>query len=416
MAKLAVRGGKKLIDRPIGKPWPIFDEREERALMEVLHSGKWWRGGYDDPKQSKVGQAEEAFSRYQDAKYGVAVTNGTAALECALRAGGIEPGDEVIVPAVTFVATATAPIMCGAIPVFADIRPADYNIDPDHVESLITPRTRAIIPVDYGGVPVDLDRLGEIAKRHGLLMINDCAHSHGSEWKGRKVGAIGDMGAFSFQMGKTLTCGEGGMVLTDSEELAQKLFSYHHIGRIPGRPFYEHHVAASNLRMTEWQAAVLLTQLERFDEQARIRDANARYLNAGLAEIPGVAPLTIDERVTRWCFYFFHFKFIEEEWGGVTRDQFLEALRAEGVPCHTGHTDPVYWNPLFQQHNFIEGGCKQHERRTDYTKVKCPEAERVYQHEAVCLNHQLFLGGKDDMDLILDAIRKIRENADELRN
>lgn len=416
MPKLALKGGNKVVTRPLGTRWPVFDESEERALMEVLHSGIWWRGGFEDPQQSKVTQAEEAFAKYQDARFGVAVTNGTAALECALRAGGIEPGDEVIVPAVTFIATATAAIMCGAVPVFADIRGSDYTIDPDHVEALITPRTRAVIPVDYGGVPVDLDRLGEICRRHGLLMINDCAHSHGSEWKGRKVGAIGDMGAFSFQMGKTLTCGEGGMVLTDSEDLARKLYSYHHIGRIPGRPFYEHHVAASNLRMTEWQAAILLTQLERFDEQARVRDANARYLNSLLAEIPGVAPLDIDDRVTRWCFYFYHFKFIEPEWDGVTRDQFLEALRAEGIPCHTGHTDPVYWNPVFQEHNFIEGGCRHHQPITDYTKVHCLEAERVYRHEAVCLHHPLFLGDKGDMDLIAAAVSKIRENADELRD
>lgn len=416
MPKLALKGGNKVVTRPIGARWPVFNESEERALMEVLHSGVWWRGGFEDPRQSKVTQAEEAFARYQDARFGVAVTNGTAALECALRAGGIEPGGEVIVPAVTFIATATAAIMCGAVPVFADIRGTDYTVDPDHVEALITPRTRAVIPVDYGGVPVDLDRLGEICRRHGLLMINDCAHSHGSEWKGRKVGAIGDMGAFSFQMGKTLTCGEGGMVLTDSEDLARKLYSYHHIGRIPGRPFYEHHVAASNLRMTEWQAAVLLTQLERFDEQARVRDANARYLNGLLASIPGVAPLDIDDRVTRWCFYFYHFKFIEPEWDGVTRDRFLEALRAEGVPCHTGHTDPVYWNPVFQEHNFIEGGCRHHQPITDYTKVRCAEAERVYRHEAVCLHHPLFLGDKADMDLIAEAVSKIRENADELRD
>jgi len=416
MPKLAVKGGDRAVTRRLGSPWPVFDEREERALMEVLHSGIWWRGGFEDPRQSKVAQAEEAFAQYQDARFGVAVTNGTAALECALRAGGIEPGDEVIVPAVTFVATATAAIMCGAVPVFADIRASDYNIDPEHVEALITPRTRAVIPVDYGGVPVDLDRLGEICRRRGLLMINDCAHSHGSEWKGRKVGAIGDMGAFSFQMGKTLTCGEGGMVLTDSEDLARKLYSYHHIGRIPGRPFYEHHVAASNLRMTEWQAAILLTQLERFDEQARVRDANARYLNELLTQIPGVAPLDIDARVTRWCFYFYHFKFIEPEWDGVTRNQFLEALRAEGIPCHTGHTDPVYWNPVFQNHNFIEGGCRHHQPVTDYTKVRCPEAERVYNHEAVCLHHPIFLGGREDMEMIAGAISKIRENADELRD
>ncbi|MFQ6098538.1 MAG: DegT/DnrJ/EryC1/StrS family aminotransferase, partial [Armatimonadota bacterium] len=222
MPKLAINGGPKTIDRPLGKPWPVFDEREEKAILEVLHSGKWWRGAYSEAQESKVGQFENAFARYQHAKHGIAVTNGTQALECALKACDIRPGDEVIVPAATFIASATAIILTNAVPVIVDIKASDYQIDPDAVEAAITERTVGIMPVHYGGYPADMDRINEIADKHGLWVVEDCAHAHGSEWKGTRVGAIGDMGGFSLQMGKTLTCGEGGIVLTNDDTLAEK--------------------------------------------------------------------------------------------------------------------------------------------------------------------------------------------------
>ncbi len=267
MAKLAVNGGERVITRSLGRRWPIFGEREEELLLEVLHSGKWWRGAYSEASESKVGQFEDAFAKYQDAEYGVAVTNGTQALECALKAAGVESGDEIIVPALTFVATATAAALVNGIPVFADIDPETFNISPDSIADAITDKTKAVIPVHNGGYPADMDRIMEIAEKHNLMVIEDAAHAHGSEWKGKRVGSIGHFGCFSFQMGKTLTCGEGGIILMNDKELAEKAFSFHHIGRIAGRPFYEFHRVASNLRMTEFQAAVLLGQFERLDEQ-----------------------------------------------------------------------------------------------------------------------------------------------------
>jgi len=420
MAKLAIKGGDKTITRPLGRRWPIWDEREEKALLEVLHSGIWWRGGYENAKDSKVGQFEDAFAAYQHAKYGVAVTNGTTALECALKSAGIEAGDEVLVPALTFVASATAIALVNAVPVFVDVDPESYNISPEAMEAAITDKTRGAVVVHNGGYPADMDRIMEIAEKHDIRIIEDCAHAHGSEWKGRRVGAIGDLGTFSFQMGKTLTSGEGGIVLTDDAELAEKAYSFHHIGRISGRPFYEFHRVASNLRMTEWQGAILLVQLSRLDEQTETRERNATYLAEGLKDIDGLEPIERDPRVTRWGFYYWNFKFREEEFDGITRDKFIEAARAEGVPVGIGaHGEPIYRNPLFQSMNFGRTGCPVkcplYGRPVDYSKVYCPEAERIYRSEALSISHAAFLGEREDMDLILEVFRKIRDNVDELR-
>jgi dTDP-4-amino-4,6-dideoxygalactose transaminase len=417
MPVLALHGGSPAVTHPLGRRWPIWDDLERSLLDEVLTSGKWWRGGYDDPAQSKVGQFEAAFARFQDARFGIAVTNGTTALECAYKAVGVEAGDEVMVPAVTFIATATAALQVGAVPVFVDVDPRTYTIDPQAVEAAITDRTRCIAPVDYGGMPCDYDALIAIGRRHGIPIVADCAHAHGSQWKGRGVGALTEMGTFSFQQGKTLTTGEGGMVLTDDEALAEKAYSYHHIGRLKGRPFYEHHLPASNLRMTEWQGAIGLAQLSRLAAQTEIRERNSRYLAAGLERLHrdgvGVAPLFRDERVTRWGFYMWHFKFLPERWDGITRDQFLRALRAEGVPCGTGHTQPLYKNPLFLEADRAFGRTgfpirgQPYGKTMDYSRVVCPQTERIYATEAVHLSHPLFLGPQSDMDAILGAIAKV---------
>lgn len=421
MGMLAITGGEPEVKKQLGKPWPIWDKEEENQILEVLRSGKWWRGAYQEWKTSKVGLFEDAFARYHHAKWGIAVTNGTQALECALKSAGIEPGDEVIVPALTFVATATSVVLVGAIPVMVDVDPATYNISPQAIESAINERTRAIIPVHNGGYPCDMDAIMEVALKHNLAVIEDCAHAHGSEWKGRRLGSIGDLGAFSFQQGKTLTCGEGGIVLTNDEELAEKAYSFMHIGRMSGRPFYEFHRVASNLRMTEWQAGVLLAQLARFDEQVETRERNASLLASLMLDIPGLYPLPRDrDVVTRWCFYYWNFKFIEEEWDGVKRDTFLKALQAEGVPCSVGaHGEPIYRNPLFRRMNFGRTGfpikcscCGKW--RVDYRGTYCPEAERIFATEACSFPHAMFLGPEDDMRLVYDAMEKLLENKEEL--
>lgn len=411
MANLAIAGGKAAIESSIGHPWPIFGAEEERKILDVLRSGNWWRGAYsENPQDSQVTQFEDAFAAYHDARHAVAVTNGTTAIECVLRALDIEAGDEVLVPAMTFVASATAIAYVGAIPVFVDIDPETYNIDPTAMEAAITDRTRAAVVVHNGGYPVDLPRVLDIARRRHIAVIEDGAHAHGTVWDGRKVGAIADAGTFSFQMGKTLTCGEGGVILTDNDQTAEKAYSVHHIGRLPGRPFYEFHRLGSNLRMTEWQGAILNAQLARLDEQIKRRDANARYLAEGMADIPGVRPIARDPRVEQWGFYYWNFHYDAAQLGGVSKQVYMKAAAAEGLPIGDGaHGRPIYNNPVFQTAERIAG------RAVDFKKTWCEQAERVHREQAMRLGHRLFLGDRAEMDRILEAMRKLADNVDELR-
>ncbi len=396
MAKLAINGGELVVKHGLGKGWPIHDETEENALLEVLRSGAWNR-------REKVDEVGEKFASYHDAKYGIPLANGTVALQCALKAAGITAGDEVIVPALTFVATGTSAVCVNAVPVIVDIDPLTYNIAPEAIEAAITPRTRAVIPVHNGGYPADMDAIMEIAEKHDLKVIEDCAHAHGSQWRGKGVGSIGHLGTFSFQIGKTLTCGEGGMVLTNDEDLANRAGQ----------------VANLNMRMTNLQAALLLCQLERLDEQVETRERNMAYLVKGMEEIQGIDPIPRDERVTRWCFYYWDFRFVSDEFGGISRGRFLEALSAEGVPCGVGaHGQPIYnEGPFGSPEQFDLFGLSREllgDHAIDYSKVHCPEAERVYHEEVCSFGHAMFLGDTDDMQLILDAFQKIRLNVDEL--
>ena len=405
MSQLALFGGPPVASRPVRKPWPVFDEAEEALLLRAFRSGKWCRLAHDEnPQESLVTQFEDAFARYVGAKFAIAVTNGTQALECALKAAGVRPGDEVIVPALTFVATATAVVLVGATPVIVDVDPETYNMDPEAFRQAITRRTKAVIPVHNGGYPCDMDRIGEIAREHGLFVVEDCAHAHGSEGNGRRTGSLGHFGCFSFQQGKTMTAGEGGIVLSSDETLAAAAYSTHNIGRIAGRPAADttFQIVASNLRMTEFQGAILLGQLSRLDAQIATREANIAYLAREMAAIPGIRPLARDPRVTRWSFYYWNFKYVQEEFEGVPRSLFIRAMNAEGIPVNRGaHGVPIYRHQALQHAGIAR-------------VAPCPQADRVADTEALSLPHACFLGGREEMDLILEAMRKVRRNAGEL--
>lgn len=412
MAKLAILGGEKVITRSLGKGWPIWDEREEKALLEVLESGHWCFGG----EGSKIWEFEDAFAKYQDAKYGVATNSGTQALVCALAAAGVEPCDEVLVPALSYFASATCALFLNAIPVFVDSDPF-FNPSASAMEAAITSRTKAAVIVHNGGYPADMDAIMEVSKKHDLPIIEDCAHAHGSEWKGTRVGAIGHLGAFSLMAGKTLAGGEGGIILTNHEELREKLLAYMDMGRWIGRDDKSARLGlVTNFRMPEWTAAVLLAQLTKLDEQVETRERNFTYLAEGLKEVDGVEPFERDPRVTRWSIYYWNFRYIQEEFDDIPRSKFLEAVNAEGAPIGVGaHGAPIYQNPLFQSMTADRTWpIKCPSREIDYTKVHCPEAERIYQKEALSIGQSAFLGDKEDMDLILEAIRKVRANTDEL--
>ena len=248
MAKLALLGGGKTFGLPWPK-WPVFTDEDERALLEVLHSRNW--GGYPSPNK-RASAFAESFAKAHDAKYGICASNGTVTLEVALRAAGIEFGDEVIVTPYTWIATAGAPVMVNAVPVFADIDPDTYCLDPEQVEALISDRTRAIIPVHLGCSIADLDVFVKLAQKHDLVLIEDCAHMHGAKWKDKGVGSYGHMASFSFQSSKLMTAGEGGIILTSDDISHQRCQSMVNCGRKePGYDGFDGDLFSGNYRITE---------------------------------------------------------------------------------------------------------------------------------------------------------------------
>jgi dTDP-4-amino-4,6-dideoxygalactose transaminase len=425
--KLALLGGAPLRTRPF-PAWPVFDEREEHGLLEVLHSGKWWRFSYGEgvelrepePGQprSKVAEFQEDFARRQDARYGIACANGTAALEIALKALGIGPGDEVIVPPYTFIATASAVLQVNAIPIFADIDANTYNLEPAAFRATITPRTKAVIPVHFAGQAADMDAIGTIAREHGLLVVEDAAHAPGGKWQGRGLGSLGDAGAFSFQASKNMTAGEGGLITTSRSDVAEMCESYLWAGRKLGRPWYEHYRLGWNYRLTEFQAAILLAQLSRLDDQLARRNENASYLSRQLSEIPGIRPLDILPGADVLAWHIYVFRFNEEEFG-IPRSLFLEALAKEGIECFGGYEHPLYRNPMFLNQDFYPRGCPvrcgHYGEPLDYAAFaeRCPNAERAC-HESVWLAHRMLLGTLADMQDIVDAVAKIYEERTDL--
>jgi len=412
MTKLAINGGNKAAEGlaqqvPV---WPKATEEDKKTLLEVLESSHWGRL-YPN---SKVEQFEQVFVKYHDAEYGIAVANGSVSLELCLKAGGIEPGDEVILPAVTFIATVSAVTEVGAIPVFVDSHPDTISIDPKAIEKAITARTKAVIAVHYGGYPVDFDAILPIVRKHNLLFVEDAAHAHGTEWKKRKVGAIGDFGSFSFQESKSLTAGEGGIVLTNNEELAEKARLIHNIGRKVGTPGYLHLTLSSNYRMTEFQGALLLSQMKRLPEWIELKHQNGEYLASELSKIGGIEPLKRDPRITKRGYYFFIIKYDSDEFKGLARDKFIEALNAEGVPSSAAYGVPLYKNPAFEKENLRGIWAQGIGPIPDYEKLYLPVAEEFCTHQQITLPHTVLMADRSGIQMIIDSIAKIKDNMEEL--
>lgn len=290
MQKLAIYGGEPVRSKTFTK-WPIFGAEEISSVNEVFNSKIWGIGG------TKVEEFQEKFANMHNVKYGIAVMNGTVALEVALKACKIGEGDEVIIPDYTFAATATSVLSVNAIPVFVDIDPDTFCIDPNKIIEAVTPKTKAIIAVHLGGQPADLDAIIQIAKKEKLYVIEDAAQAHFAEWNFQKVGSFGHIATFSFQSSKNITSGEGGIVITNDEELAKRCWAYHNSGRRQGGEWYEHPYLGSNFRMTEFQAAILLAQLTRVQDQLTLRKLNAQLLTGKLKNIKGIKSLKCDKRV-----------------------------------------------------------------------------------------------------------------------
>ena len=399
--RLAIEGGQPVKTSRFPK-WPFADDRELQLVEEVVKSRNWWR-----MSGTKVKEFESLFAKYHHAAHCLATTNGTHAIELALAALGIGREDEVIVPAFTFISTGTAVLYNNAIPVFADSDPDTFCMDAASLEKHITLKTKAIIPVHMAGHPCDMDAICAIARQHGLFVIEDAAHAHGAEWNNRKIGTFGDVAIFSFQNGKIMTCGEGGALLTNNKDIYEKAYLIHGVGRPLNDRTYQHVELGSNYRMTEFQGAILIAQLERLEECNRIREKNAAILDSLLSIIPGITPQKYDPRVTLNTHYMYMFYYDPLFFGGLGRMDFVDALIAEGIPSFIGYP-LIHKTAFYQKNNFRGHGPSTPVRVDDFA---LEHAEKIAD-EVVWLPHFTLLGKENDLEEIELAIRKIQKRYD----
>jgi len=408
MSTLAALGGAPIRTEPYPE-WPVHDERDLEAVASVVKSGNW--GGYPYPGPQTAAFLQE-FLEMQGGQYAVAVTNGTVTMEIALRAAGIGWGDEVIVPAYTFQATAAAPMAAGAIPIIVDIDSENYCLDPKAVEAAITEKTRAIIPVHLGAQMADMDALMDIAERHDLIVIEDCAHAHGAKWRGMGSGTIGHFGSFSMQSSKILTAGEGGILICKTADLAARAASIADCGRPHEGPGLseggDSFTMGGNYRMSEFSSALGRVALQRFPEQVRQREETIAYMDEAMSEIPGVRVLKRDPRHTTRSFYCYIFT-IDPEVFGFNHEVVCYALEKEGVPNWVGY-EAMHHYELFQPQLSKLPVPSAFPEKFDFDKMDLPESERACQHEAVWFGENIFRSGQGGVDDAVAAMKKIYEN------
>jgi dTDP-4-amino-4,6-dideoxygalactose transaminase len=412
MGKLAITGGTPTRSTPF-TPWPNGSKAEADALQSVLATPNW--GGQPFPGKYATSFAKK-FAEAHTAKYAQCVNTGTVAIQAALKAIDIRPGDEVIAPAYTWEGTVGPVLLLNAIPVFVDIDPDTYCLDAKLIEKAITAKTKAILPVHLGMRFADMDEIMRIAAKHNLKVIEDCAHAHGGMWRGKGAGSIGDLGAFSFQSSKLITSGEGGCVITNNLEYLERVQSYINAGRASLTDQFHHRIVGFNYRLGEFQAAVLDAQLQRLPELAATREKNMKYLESRLQGISALGLLKPEPRITRLAPYGYVLKYFSEQNQDIPRSAFVAALQLEGIPCDGLFYEPVYKSSLFpvDSNDFPAlswGREKPLDLRTMYS---CPQADRAAYSEAVWFMHQMFLGNEKDVDAIVDAIHKVLENSAEL--
>jgi len=408
MKELALNGGTPV--RSNAYPaWPSGDDREIEAVTDVIRSGDW--GGYPEPGRYG-GRFEAAFAEYQGAKHGILMSNGTITMEVALKALGIGWGDEVIIPALTFAATAYAPIAAGALPVIVDVTPDTWCIDPDQVEAAITPRTKAIMPVHLGHHMADMDRIMAIAAQHGLAVVEDCAHAHGQRWQGTGAGCFGDFGSFSHQSSKILTSGEGGSLLTSDDDLARRAHSLIDCGRAKDADEKEFTFGA-NYRLGELHAALLVVAMERFPAQQAERAESGKLFEELVAQVNGIRVMPVDPRVTRWSFYNYILAIDPDAFAGRTNEIVCAALEAEGIPAEVQYPSMNRYE-LFQPSLSRLPVCVEFADRLDPQTMSFPVAEAAGQRESVYFMENVFRDGTKGIEDAVEAVAKVQRHADEL--
>jgi dTDP-4-amino-4,6-dideoxygalactose transaminase len=405
--KPAILGGKPVRTKSFPS-WPVWDKSAEESVIEILRSGTWCRLG-----GKVVSKFEEKYAKLMGVKRCVCTVNGTNALLTALHVLNIGVGDEVIVSPYTFIATYNVVFGSCALPVFADTDPETFQINPDKIEERINKNTRAIMPVHILGLPANMDKINAIAKKHNLVVIEDACQAWLAEWKGKKCGSVGDLGCFSFQNSKHLPCGEGGAVIGNDDKIMDRCYSYHNCGRPFGsiKSTSNYPIMGTNRRMTEYQAAVLLSQLKRLEKDTQKRNEHADYLTSKIKDIPGILPAKLYEGTTRAAYHLYPFRYKKERFNNLSRDKFLSALRAEGIPCSSGY-GPQYKDGVVEavltSKNFKRSFSKA--RLDKYRRdLRFPDNDQLCK-EAVWFTQNLLLGTKRDMDDIADAILKIYEN------
>jgi len=407
MSKLAINGGKP-VRKKTYSAWPIYGKEEEKALINVLHSGKWGNQG------AHTGIFEKEFAEYHGARFGRTVCNGTVSLIISLQAIGINEGDEVIVPPYTFLATATAVCAVNALPVFVDIDENTCNLNPELIEPAITERTRAIIPVHFGGLPADMEKILSIAKKHNLKVIEDAAHAHGSIYKGKKVGSLGNFGSFSFQSSKNLCAGEGGIILTNNRTDADMCETLRNCGRLKNSKWYEHGILGGNFRLSQFQAAILSAQLKKLDSQTKTRNKNGIFLDSELAKVDGIRPLIRSKDASCVSYHAYIFRYNKKKFNNIPKSKFVSILNTEGIPVTIGYTMPLNQQPLFKKKLFGPYVGYKHARSIDYAALKMPVCEKMCTDEAIIISQNVMLGTVEDISDIVTAVKKVQDNLNKI--
>ncbi|MDQ6477248.1 DegT/DnrJ/EryC1/StrS family aminotransferase [Dyadobacter sp. LHD-138] len=410
----AILGGQPAWNKGSWPIWPQWNpETDEKELLSVIRSGIWSRA-------TAVTEFEKRWANAVGTQRCLALVNGTNALVTALAQFNIQAGDEVIVPPYTFIATVTAVLSNGALPVFVDVDPETFQIDPAKIEAKITPRTKAIIPVHILGLPADMAPIMAIAKKHNLIVIEDACQAHLAEYQNKKVGSIGDAGCFSFQNSKNLAVGEGGAIVSNNNAFMDRCYSYTNFGNPYGTPVGSVSTGSTmqgtKLRWTEYQAAIGLAQLQRLDAQTTLRNENAAYLKSKIKDIPGIRPYRLYDHVTKAAFHLFPFRYDTQQFKGLSRADFLEALRAEDIPCSSGYTtlntqpflaetfkSKIYQNSYSRE---LLASHKEHNH--------CPQNDQLCK-EAVWFTQNMLLASRNDMERIASAIEKIYQNAEKIK-
>ncbi len=429
MPKLAIKGGTP-VRTELFPAYNTIGSEEKEAVMKVLDSGNlsqflgaWHKDFYGGPT---VQQFESDWASAFNCKYAISVNSNTSGLFSAIGACGIQAGDEVIVSAYTMSASALAPIIYGAVPVFADVDDNNFGLCPESIERCITPRTKAILVVHIFGNPAKMDEIMRIAKKHNLCVIEDCAQAPLASYKDQEVGTIGDIGIFSLNYHKHIHTGEGGVLTTNNDELAERIYLIRNHGENIVEPKGVENVFNShgfNFRMTEMEAAVGIQQLKKLPGLIDQRIGNAAKLETALSKIEGIQTPVIEEG-SKHVFYVQALRFDQEKIG-VDRNTFVNALKAE-IPSAVlredtpligaGYVKPLYLQPLYQQRaTHCSFNCEKYKGEVDYSKGICPNVEKLHFHELV--THEYMRPGMSDKDIadVIEAFNKVALNVEELR-